>query len=253
MPNRLDFAKILKDELDKKEQKNDNAIINTSNIKQNEIRGDREIDRGTPNSYIGELGRGSTLASIRYGDSGSKSKQQRSFENNQRGDSEESRSTAMGEGSKEMGEGSKRVSRFDGSQIWRYNLKEAERLIANILVRNNYEDSLESAISKNAIPAYREIDNKYLPRRKILYTELQKEENYLKQREELLTQQKEREIRVKELFKSVLDRAENFRKMLNDLEPKAISLTKQTRFEKIRLIKSKSTDELIQSFRRRRR
>lgn len=132
------------------------------------------------------------------------------------------------------------------------NAKEAERIIAEILIKHNYEDSLETAINNNAKPAYFELESRKLPRKKLLSDKLQETQAYEEERKLLLEEKEKKESQVQELFKSITNRADKFRNMLRSFEEDT-GFRKEDRFDKIRRIKSMSIEELKQNYFKRRK
>ncbi|PAF46611.1 hypothetical protein BKH41_08890 [Helicobacter sp. 12S02232-10] len=125
----------------------------------------------------------------------------------------------------------------------------AEKIIAEILVKHNYEDSLESAISKGTKPAYFELESKFLPRRQILSDRLAQDERYIQEREQIQQRQQEKERQTKELFKGISERAKSFREILLNLDKTAhFSSGKESKIEQIRKIKSMPTEELKEAY-----
>lgn len=133
------------------------------------------------------------------------------------------------------------------------NAELAQAIIANIVVRNGYEDNIDSAISKNATPAYKKLESKQLPRVQSISQILQENKEYEEERKEILKQKEEQKERIRDLFKGIEARAKSFRDMLQSFEPIPAHKQKDTRLEKLRSVKAKSTKELEESYQRRRR
>ncbi|RDU61864.1 hypothetical protein [Helicobacter sp. MIT 14-3879] len=131
------------------------------------------------------------------------------------------------------------------------NVELAQAIIANAIVKSGYEDNIDSAINKNAIPAYSTLETKYLPRKQSIVEEIKAIENYENKRKEILKAKEQQKERIKDLFKSIELRANAFRNMLKSFEPISAHKQKESRLEKIRNIKSQSTKELEKSYQKR--
>lgn len=131
------------------------------------------------------------------------------------------------------------------------NVELAQAIIANTLVKNGYEDNIDSAINKNAIPAYNKLESKYLPRIQSLSKVIEENQNYEEKRKEALEEKEQQKIRIKDLFKSIELKANAFKEMLKSFEPTPAHKQKESRLERIRNIKAQSTKALEESYKTR--